>query len=310
MGLSSTSCRIPAEKLTIAHNPPERLTINTHQIPAAERLTIAHHHERLTTITHPSSSCLSKTMARDINEQHKVNGGGRTIRVRVVFENIILVSTKTVSPDDVKYLQINIQKLPKNRTVTEESSERLYPNTFKDSEIIFNLNSEDASFDFCLTQDAQENASQYEIELEVMRKNELSRIGFFDVQLSDLDMIGSSRKSKWRKISSLHKRFQTIELKYGIFPIQPLNESPKNRKGSGTVISVKELKQNSFEESNPFYTSKIHEVEEKTDSVEMKNNPIPNFQPGSCIMVDIIYKKLQKKKIFPLTKIILRIVYG
>ena len=206
-----------------------------------------------------------------------------------------------------KVLQINIQKLPKNRTVTEETSERLYPNTFKDSEIIFNLNSEDASFDFCLTQDAQENASQYEIELEVMRKNELSRIGFFDVQLSDLDMIGSSRKSKWRKISSLHKRFQTIELKYGIFPIQPLNESPKNRKGSGTVISVKELKQNSFEESNPFYTSKIHEGEEKTDSVEMKNNPIPNFQPGSCIMVDIIYKKLQKKDF---SKIILRIVNG
>merc|ERR1719237_789537 len=116
-------------------------------------------------------------------------GDETTVRVRGVFENIILVSNKKVSPSEVKYMKINIQKLPKNRTVTEETSERLYPTTLKDSEIIFDLKSEEASFDFTLAQDVQENASQYEIELEVMRKNELSRAGFFDVRLSDLDTI-------------------------------------------------------------------------------------------------------------------------
>ena len=246
---------------------------------AAERLTIPHQP--------PYQSWDSKKMAKDINELHEVNRGERTIRVRLVFENIILVSTKNVSSDEVKYMQINIQKLPKNRTVTEETSERLYPTTFKDSEIIFNLNTEDASFDFCLNQDAKENASQYEIELEVMRKNELSRIGFFDVRLSDLDTISSTRKSKWRKISSAHKRFQTIELKYGVFPTQQLIETPKNINARESVISVKALKDDTtFEESNPFYTvSKIQEEDEKTDGAEIKKRPMPNFQPGSCIMV-------------------------
>ena len=262
MGLSSTSCRIPAGSC-------------------------------LTIPNHPTSLCLCKTMAKDINESHEVvNRGERTIGVRVVFENIILVSTKSISPEEVKYLQINIQKLPKNRTVTEETSERLAPTTFKDSEIIFNLKSEEASFDFSLAQDVQENASQYEIELEVMRKNELSCIGFFDVRLSDLDTISSSRKSKWRKISSVHKRFQTIELKYGIFPLQSLKiETPKKRNArGGSVISVKELKETTFKENfdekNPFYSSsKIEEEEEKTDGVEIKKSRVPNFQPGSCIMV-------------------------
>ena len=223
-------------------------------------------------------------MAKDINEQtYEVKE--RTIGVRVVFENIILVSAKSVSSDEVKYMQINIQKLPKNRTVTEETSERLVPTTFKDSEIIFNLKSEDVSFDFSLTQDVQESESQYEIELEVMRKNELCRIGFFDIRLSDLDSISSSRKSKWRKISSVHKKFQTIELKYGIFPLDSLTtETPKNR-NVGSVISVRELKENTFTES------KLNEEEEKTDGVKIfKKIPAPNFRPGSCIMVGSIYK--------------------
>ena len=263
MGLSSTSCRTPAETC---------LTITHHRTP---------------------TPCFSKIMAKDINEPYEVvNRRERTIGVRLVFENIILVSTKSVSPDEVKYLQINIQKLPKNRTVTEETSERLAPTTLKDSEIIFDLKSEEASFDFTLAQDVQENASQYEIELEVMRKNELSRAGFFDVRLSDLDTISSSRKSKWRKISSVHKRFQTIELKYGIFPLQSLtSESPKKRKArGGSVISVKELKETTFDEKNPFCTSsKIEEGEEKTDGAEIRKSRVPNFQPGSCIMVGIVF---------------------
>ena len=256
MGLSSTSGRIPAPRLTIAH--------------------------------HRSSSCFCKTMAKDINEMYEVKRGDETtVRVRVVFENVILVSNKKVSPSEVKYMKINIQKLPKNRTVTEETSERLYPTTFEDSEVRFNLKNE--SFDFSLTQNGDENASQYEIELEVMQKNELSCVGSFDVRLSDLD---SSQKTKWRKISSNHKRFQIIELRYGIFPIQCISASPKKRKESGGVISVKELSDTAFDENNPFHTSKLNNEEEKTDGIEMTKENIlkPNFQPGSCIMVGISYK--------------------
>ena len=123
-----------------------------------------------------------------------------------------------------------------------------------------------------------------------MQKNELSCVGAFDVRLSDLD---SSQKTKWRKISSDHKRFQIIELRYGIFPIKCMRASPKKRKESVSVISVKELSAcTAFDEKNPFHTSKLNNEEEKTDGIEMTKENIlkPNFQPGSCIMVGISYK--------------------
>ena len=268
MGLSSTSCRIPAENLTIGHQ---------------------------------SSPCFCETMAKDINEQQeKQIGGERTIRTRMVFENIILVSKKTVSPGEVKYLQINIQKLPKERNVTEETSERLYPINIEDSEVRFDLGVGKSSFDFRLTKEVDENAGQYEIELEVMRKTELSRVGSFDVRLSDLD---TSEKTKWRKICPVHKWLQTIEIRFGVFAIPAPNEKRTN---SGNVISVKELRDTILEDNNPFEMSKlennpvemskIENKDEKTDKSDMRNDittPTPRFRSGSCIMVGIKESKFK-----------------
>ena len=261
MGLSSTSCRIPAENLTIGHQ---------------------------------SSPCFCETMAKDINEQQeKQSGGERTIRTRVVFENIILVSKKTVSPGEVKYLQINIQKLPKERNVTEETSERLYPINIEDSEVRFDLGVGKGSFDFRLTKEVEENAGQYEIELEVMRKTELSRVGSFDVRLSDMD---TSEKTKWRKICPVQKWLQTIEIRFGVFAIPAPNEKRTN---SGNVISVKELRETILEdnnpvemskiENNPFEMSELENKDERTDESDMRNDitSTPRFRSGSCIMVGI-----------------------
>ena len=271
MGLSSTSCRIPAENLTIGHQ---------------------------------SSPCFCETMAKDINEQQeRKSGGERTIRTRMVFENIILVSKKTVSPGEVKYLQINIQKLPKERNVTEETSERLYPINIEDSEVRFDLGVGKGSFDFRLTKEVEENAGQYEIELEVMRKTELSRVGSFDVRLSDMD---TSEKTKWRKICPVQKWLQTIEIRFGVFAIPAPNEKRTN---SGNVISVKELRETILEDNNPvemckiennpfemsklennlFEMSKIENKDDRTDESDMRNDitSTPRFRSGSCIMVGI-----------------------
>ena len=234
---------------------------------------------------------MAKDITKPVEEKKTV-----IVEVKVVFEKIILVANKKVGSEDVQYLQINIQKLPKNRNVSDECSEHLSPTSMENSEIIFVLTKELGEFELDLRQDVLIESSQYEVELEIMRKGERKVIGSFDIRLCDIEP-QSSKKTKWRKIQPQIKAFQTIELKYKVFPCQDQAQPVQNNncQQKGHITNVVEYNV-STTDNNPFGSTDTEtpEVSNKmSPSHEMsprhkmspKYHVTPIFKPRSCIVV-------------------------
>ena len=219
-------------------------------------------------------------MAKDLTEPKLEEEGEETMAVKLIFEQAVLVASKKVNPDDVSYLQINIQKLPKTRTVSDESSEHLRPTSVESPQVHFTFIPEEAEFDLKLDKNLPPSTSQYEVELEIMRKNERKDIGKFDVRICDIESV-PSKKTKWRKVVSTDKTFQTIELKYRVCQnLEHAHDTPDNR----TLINVVEKRIPYPDNQNPFDDSS-NEKPSFTEKALPMTIASPRFRPGSCIMV-------------------------
>ena len=225
-------------------------------------------------------------MAKDITELVALRELPDTVEVKVIFEQIILVTTKKAGPEDVQYLQINLQKLPKDRAVSQECSEHLVPDEIQNSEIHFRLDKELVEFDLQLRKDLETDWSQFEVELEIMKKGERKLIGNFDIRLCDVE-VDAGKKTKWRKVLTQNKTFQVIEIKYRVFSESKAAFSKNIPEENGNFTKVAEFNTSKVD-INPFSTDK---TDNKTESNYEKTQIAqlqPHFRPRSCIVVSEI----------------------
>eukprot|EP00092_Neocalanus_flemingeri_P027614 GFUD01029963.1.p1 GENE.GFUD01029963.1~~GFUD01029963.1.p1 ORF type:complete len:554 (-),score=119.52 GFUD01029963.1:50-1711(-) len=233
-------------------------------------------------------------MARDITDpETDPNQDVHTNVVKATFflEKIILLSNKKVGQDEITYIQVHLSKLPKNRSVNEESSEHIPPTSQLGSEITFVIPKAEAFFPLPLRIDALDDLEQYEVELEIMKNGERKLVGAFGICLADIES-QHFQKTKLRKIDSQMKSIQAIEIKYKVFEGNP---NPLVQNTNLIQVSEQDTTQQHQGKAEEIRNGAIlnsHEndtTDEKLLDVTTLNKLTekcrPNFRKNSCVVV-------------------------
>ena len=213
-------------------------------------------------------------MARDLNSPDPgPDGDGEArdvISASLIVDYIILIVQTKLQKDNLKYLTVQIHRVPKTTTINEESSERIYPSQTLDNEIKFQFPQDDSSFKLRFRQDILPELPQFEVQLNIMLNGERRTIGIFGIGLEDVREAHDHHKVKLRSLQSEIKEIQDIDIKYKVSRHTDTNLSHQ------CLPNVPQT-----DRSTHFESYQPNPVKSHDDAV----SPVPNFHPNSCIVV-------------------------
>ena len=157
------------------------------------------------------------------------------------------------------------------------------------SEITFLFPREEAFIPIKLRIDALEELEQYEVELEILKNGERKLVGSFGICLSDIES-QHFQKTKLRKLDSMMKSFQAIEIKYKVFegkpttPVQNTNVIQVSELDNSQEVQDKDVTNGAI--LNNHYNNSKNEIPLNVTMLKKITEKChPNFRKNSCIVV-------------------------